>query len=147
MKPRSFMGLHQFRHTLVLVFFDEDTEDFHHGGERVAFVLACSSMRRSSSFTSLPVFAIVVRHAQSRLDLRPYGKRLFHLSGGHDYFLLPFARVVLGVGQHGAKSPGGGTGSPRSRRSSMCISKASFISKRVSCSVSAAATPPGKSGA
>jgi len=81
---------------LVLVFFDEDAEDFHHGGKRVVFILAYFINEAIQQFHELAVFAVVVWHAQGRLDLRPHRKSFFNLSCGHIYFSfhLPVSRTA-----------------------------------------------------
>ena len=66
---------------------------------------------------------------------------------GEEYFFHRSAHAACaGAFFFSRMARGSGMGSPRSRISSMCISKASFINARVSCSVAAAATQPGKSG-
>ena len=54
-------------HMFVLVFFDEDTEDLHHRGERVIFVFADLVDEPVEQLHELTVFPVVVRRMASGL--------------------------------------------------------------------------------
>jgi len=59
----------------MLLFFNEHAKDFHHGGERMILIFAHFVNETVELFHKLAVFALIVRDAQSRFDLRPDGKR------------------------------------------------------------------------
>ena len=53
----------QFCHMLILIFFNEHADDFHHGSERMVFIFTHFVHEPVQLLHKLAVFAVIVRHA------------------------------------------------------------------------------------